>query len=161
MQEDADIANRWNGMCQPFFAGFHEPPPELKDGIKEAVRQNYWKSKIRNVLFDVHQIYSSRPWQLLALLCLLFLLLADTTQTYCLFGKCGKFKQGLSTGFIPGPGFHFPPPPGFPPPSGPPPGPVIPAARVSPPARVPLPLTARASTMPLLSDKKHGWRESL
>eukprot|EP01018_Ginkgo_biloba_P032623 Gb_39013 [translate_table: standard] len=156
MQEDADIANRWNGMCQPFFAGFHEPPPELKDGIKEAVRQNYWKSKIRNVLFDVHQIYSSRPWQLLALLCLLFLLLADTTQTYCLFGKCGKFKQGLSTGFTPGPGFHFPPPPGsphgsgFPPPARvsprvrvPPTSRVPPAARVSPRVRVPLPLTAR------------------
>eukprot|EP01018_Ginkgo_biloba_P032625 Gb_39014 [translate_table: standard] len=109
MLKDADIAKRWNGMCKPFFAGFHDPPHELKDGMIKAARQNYWKNKIKNALYEAYQRYSSRPWQLLVLLCGIFIVLANATQTYCLFRECGNFKQRFP--LPPGP----PPPPRFPP----------------------------------------------
>eukprot|EP01018_Ginkgo_biloba_P032636 Gb_40233 [translate_table: standard] len=98
MVTDASIAKIWNGMCKPFFAGFFEPPHELKDGMKEALRKNYWKSKMKKVLFEGYQRYLSRPWQLLALLCGIFILIMEIAQAYCLFRECNhseaKFPNG-------------------------------------------------------------------
>ncbi|GLJ28978.1 hypothetical protein SUGI_0571940 [Cryptomeria japonica] len=89
MITDEYVAKMWDGMCKPFFfSGFLEPPQGLKSQIKEVLIKNYYKSKIKSVYREFREQYLSRPWQVVALVVGIIVVVMDTLQTYCSFRDC-------------------------------------------------------------------------